>query len=88
MTQFQFDAILKIIELGAPALYQDLGGALFGACLYHLAGGHLRGLGHHCSCVLDFVGGGNERHTGRRRFRLDLVQYATKPRNVAQPSLC
>ena len=28
MTQFQFDSILKIIELGAPALYEDLGGAL------------------------------------------------------------
>lgn len=28
MTQFQFDSILKIIELGAPVLYQDLGNAL------------------------------------------------------------
>ena len=28
MTQWQFDTTLKIIELGAPILYQELGGAL------------------------------------------------------------
>jgi hypothetical protein len=30
MTQFQFDAICKIIEVGAPALANDLCGALQG----------------------------------------------------------
>ena len=42
------------------------GGALFGACLHHLAGGYLRGLGHHCSCVLDFDIGCNQCRAEKR----------------------